>query len=230
MKKNVIKVVIALIFLAVFNLLYFVAGGEHTTADWISYAFVHAAFLCLALTPLFGAGIGKGLTILIGSLWLRALGYFFIELVVGVAFLLASPEGYVWPLVVQAILLAAFLIMQLMSVLANDSTTASIRRQRDESACLQDLKDRLGSLMNAIDDKALRQLVRECHEALSACPIQSYPEAGEKEQALRSAVDGLCSAITDGATAELAGQKAKSVLIAVQERNAAIRKCRKSNT
>lgn len=230
MKKNVIKVVIALIFLVVFNLLYFLASNEHTAADWVSYAFVHAAFVCLLATPLFGTGVGRGLTVLIASLWLRALGYFLIELVVGGAFLLASPEGYIWPLAVQSILLAVFLIMQLMSVLANDSTTASIRRQRTEAAYLQDLKDRLSSLMGVIDDKALKQQVRECHEALSASPTQSYPEAGEEEQALRYAVENLCRAITEGEAAEQAGQKAKSVLLAVQDRNAAIRKCRKSPT
>ena len=136
MKKNVIKVVIALIFLVVLNLLYFICKGEPTTADWVSYAFIHAAFLCLLATPLLGAGIGKGLVVLIAGLWLRALGYFFVELVVGGAFLLASPEGYAWPLGVQAVLLAAFLVMQLMSVLANDSTSNAIRRQRERSACL----------------------------------------------------------------------------------------------
>lgn len=230
MKRNVIKAVIALIFLVVFNVLYFLASREHTTADWVSYAFIHAAYLCLLATPLFAVGVvGKGLTVLIASLWLRALGYFFLELIVGTAFLLASPEGYVWPLAVQAILLAAFLILQLMGVLANDSTTRSTRRQRKESLYLQELKDRLSQRMRTIDDSALKEQVRPCLEALSASPLQSLAGAEAEEQKLCAAVDGLCCAIERGDAAEQVGQEAKRVLLAVHDRNMAIRNCRKIN-
>ena len=229
MKRNVIKAVIALIFLVVFNVLYFLASREHTTADWVSYAFIHAAYLCLLATPLFAAGIDKGLTVLIASLWLRALGYFFLELIVGTAFLLASPEGYVWPLAVQAILLAAFLILQLMGVLANDSTTRSTCRQRTESLYLQELKDRLSQGMRTIDDSALKEQVRPCLDALSASPLQSLAGAEAEEQKLCAAVDGLCCAIERGDAAEQVGQEAKRVLLAVHDRNMAIRNCRKIN-
>ena len=214
MKKNVLKVIIALVFLAVFNVLYFLATSEHTPADWVSYAFIHAAYLCLLATPLFGAGVGKGLVVLKASLWARAIGYFFVELIVGAAFLLASPEGYVGPLAVQVILLAIFLIMQLMSVLANDSTTRSIRQQRQESAYLRDLKDKLKHQMRTTDDPTLRQILRECHEALACAPLPS--SSHDDEQALRDAVDALCLAIEQGDTS--VEQKARQVILAVQKR------------
>ncbi len=130
MKRNIIKVILALIFLVLFNVLFFVIGGAHQPkASWISYGFIHAAYFCLLATPLFGKA-GKGLTVLTATLYLLATIYFFIELVIGVVIILIAPQGIAWPLAIQAVLLALFLILQLTGALANDATVRSIQEQK----------------------------------------------------------------------------------------------------
>lgn len=54
MKSNILKLVIGLIFLIVFNVLFFLLGGtERSDTEWVCYGFIHAAYLCLLVTPLF---------------------------------------------------------------------------------------------------------------------------------------------------------------------------------
>ena len=54
MKTNILKVIVALIFLVLFNVLFFVLGGtEQSQVNWVSYGFIHAAYLMILITPLF---------------------------------------------------------------------------------------------------------------------------------------------------------------------------------
>lgn len=127
MKSTVIKIVIALIFLVVFNVLFFLNGLTHSPANWCSYGFATAAYLCLISTPLLAKGSKSA--VLIGSLWLRALLFFFVALAVAVVFMLIDPASIKIPLVVESILLGLFIVLQLMSVLANDATTSALQKQ-----------------------------------------------------------------------------------------------------
>ena len=226
MKSSIIKVTIGLIFLILFNVGFFLLGGkEHSTGVWASYAFIHVAYLCLLATPLL-CNAGRGLTVLSASLWLRAILFFLAELVVGVAFIVVDPAKGLWPILVQACMLGAFLIMQLMSILANDSTQASIQKQRTESMFIQALTEKVRLRMSEIDDGEVRRQVERSLNALRGSSLEGFPEAGEAERALKNAVEALCMAIEDGDGEEQVTKKAKRVFNAVQERNSIINQCR----
>ena len=209
MKANILKIVIGLIFLIVFNVLFFLLGGtERSDTEWVCYGFIHAAYLCLLVTPLF-CNAGKGETVLSASLYLRALFYFFTELVIGLGFIWYNayhPISPVWPAIIQGILLAVFLILQLMSVLANDATKASLGKQRQERVYIRSLAENL--------KEAMRQ-------------VESFPEAMDAELELENAVNTLCSFIEQGDTSQLSGQIQK-VQVAMKHRNQAIRMARYS--
>ena len=41
MKSSIIKIIISLVFLALFNALFFLLGGtKHTDIEWVSYGFI----------------------------------------------------------------------------------------------------------------------------------------------------------------------------------------------
>lgn len=225
MKGNVLKIIIALIFLMLFNVLFFVLGGtEQSQVNWICYGFIHIAYLCLLTTPLF-CNYRKGMVVLSASLYLRALFYFFTELVIGLLFIVIALEDFTWPLIIQGVLLAVFLILQLMSALANDATNASVQKQHQESAFIQTMIQRVKTSMREITDMEIRRLVERCYDALNNSSIQSFPEAQEAELNLRNAVEMLCTAIEDNDKDQIE-KKVKRVLNAIQDRNIVIRQCR----
>lgn len=225
MKNNILKIIIGLIFLALFNGLFFYLGGtEHTEVNWICYAFIHASYLCILLTPLFCKS-GKGLDVLSYSLYLRALFYFFTELIVGIACIAIAPESLTWPLIIQGVLLAIFLILQIMSVLANDATIQTVQRQKEESIYIQTMAQRIRSCKRNISDANVKRQVDRCYDAVNNSSIQSYPEAQDAELSLRNAVEVLCSAIENGDYEQIE-RKTKAVINAVQDRNAIIKRCR----
>jgi len=192
MKKNIFKVLVGLIFLIAFNVLFFLLGGtERTTTEWISYGFIHFAYLCILLTPLFCKN-KKGRTVLNASLYLRALIYFVIELIAGITFIAVNPESIVWPSIVQGVFAATFLIMQLMSVVANEVTDESIERQNKEKIYMQELAQNVREAMLRAQDAEVKKKLRGMYEALDNASIGSCPEAYDSELQLAACVNALC--------------------------------------
>lgn len=228
MKANIIKIVIGLIFLIVFNVLFFLLGGtERSDTEWVCYGFIHAAYLCLLVTPLF-CNAGKGETILSASLYLRALLYFFTELVIGLGFIwynAYNPISIVWPVIIQGILLAVFLILQLMSVLANDATKASLSKQRQERVYIRSLAENLKEAMRQVNDSTLRKQIANCYESLNSSSLESFPETIDAELELENAVNTLCSYVEQGDMSQL-GSQIQKVQVAMKHRNQAIRMAR----
>ena len=123
MGTTIIKAILCSIFLIFFNLLFFIlCGTENNSSTWISYGFIHVAYLLLLITPLFNKE-NKGKAILSMTLYTISLFYFFIELLVGILFICLEPENAKWTLTVHLIILALFLLVFLSSYLANIATT-----------------------------------------------------------------------------------------------------------
>lgn len=227
MKANILKIIIGLAFLIGFNTLFFLLGEtERSTTEWVCYGFVHAAYLCLLSTPLF-CNAEKGETVLSASLYLRALFYFFTELVIGLGFLFYNPLSPVWPAIIQGVLLMVFIVLQLMSVLANDATKASLTKQRQERVYVRSLAENLKEAMRQVTDPGLRKQMTNCYESLNCSSLESYPEAIDAELELENAVNALCSAVERGEM-KLLGQQIQNVQVAVKHRNLAIRMARLS--
>lgn len=225
MKTNLLKVIVALIFLVLFNVLFFFIGGtEQSHINWVSYGFIHAAYLMILITPLFATN-GKGLTVLTASLYLRAISYFFTELIIGLICIAIQPESILWPMIIQSILLAVFVVLQLMSVMANDATKASIQKQRMESAYIKNMVTQVKAAMRNIEDESIRNSVIRCHDALNNCSVETFEEAQDAELALRNAIEMLCCAIEDNDNGQIEA-KVKRVLNAIQSRNDIIKRAR----
>lgn len=222
MKSSIFKIIIGLVFLALFNILYFVVGGtEHVSIDWVCYGFIHASYLMILITPLFCLS-NKTMSVQSSTLYLTASFYFIIELVVGLLFMYFKPQTDFWAIIVQSVLLAIFLVVQLSGVLANDATNASLKKQEVESINIASLVLRLRESMRAVSDLEARKLVKLCVDAVSSSPIETFPEVAGAESAMQTAVDDLCFAIDSSASVEEVSKKAKELKIAVARRNSAI--------
>ena len=219
-----LKIAASLVFLVVFNVLFFVIGGTvHTAGTWVSYGFIHAAYLFILAIPLY-AKYGRGMSVLIYGLYYKAIIYFLIELVLGIVLMVMSIEDPKWPAIIQGVLMAAFVLSQILVHLVNISTASSMKKQKEESLFIQTLAQRVKfCLAEVADAEAHKQLVR-CYDAINNCSLQSFPEAEMAELDMRNAVETLCSAV-DAQNNEQIILASKKVLRAVQERNAVIKRC-----
>lgn len=128
MNKGKVTVGIGLIYvilLGVFNLLVFTIFKTHTNVFWLSYAFMTVAFVVqivsmfLAFKPADVETAFFGIPLASFSIY-----YLCAALVVGTIFMIFQNAGFTLAMVIQLLILAAFLIVAIISILSRDTVQA----------------------------------------------------------------------------------------------------------
>lgn len=170
------------IFLIVFNLYFFLLKGtDHLTSVWISYASIHFAYFMLLGTPYFvrkgstSADYGRPLFVITTS-------YFFLALIVGVVFIILSPESNTAALLVQTTIAAVFAVLLLANLIANEHTADNVEKREFEEKYVKDASSRLNSLLNQLSDKKLQKLVEKAYDLIHSSQIKSSIEVKTIEQ------------------------------------------------
>jgi len=183
-------VMLDLVFLIVFNTMFFILGGtQHPVSVWISYAFVHFAYFMLLLTP-FMVRKGKSEAVFAFSLYSSALIYFLVEFIVGSIFIIISPANYKAALLAQFFIAGSYAVLLLSNMIANEHTAESEEKRQCEIHYVKKAADEIASIMNGIGDQETRKRVEKLHDAISASPVKSHPSLGNLESRL---LDGIAT-------------------------------------
>ena len=118
-KLNVLWIILDLIFLVIFNAIFFLAGGvERVASVWISYAFIHFAYVMLVITP-FLIRKSKSSVVFGYSLYSISAVYFLIQFVTGIVFIFISPESNTAAFLVQLCIAGIYGIILVSNMIAN---------------------------------------------------------------------------------------------------------------
>lgn len=180
-KKRTLWILLDLVFLIVFNVVFFVAGGtDHPASVWISYGFIHFAYLMLLVTP-FLIRKSTNTAVLGFPLYSISSTYFIVAFVVGLIFIFTHPESYKAALIVQVIIAGIYAVMLISHMIANESTADSIERHEMELRYVRDASAKLKGIMDSISDKQLRKKVEKLYDLLHSSPVKSNNSAREYE-------------------------------------------------
>ena len=217
-KKNVLWTILNLIFLIIFNAIFFVLGGvEHHTSVWISYGFIHFAYLMLLLTPKI-IRAGKSSAVFGFSLYSISACYFLIEFVTGIIFILVSPESASAALLVQLCIAGLYGILLVSNMLANEYTADAEEQRQPQIAYIKDASAKLKVLLESINDKETKKKVERVYDALHSSPVKSHPSIAEIENRILQFINELESAVTAG-NKEGILSVTNSLLSLINERN-----------
>ncbi len=173
-KVNILWIILDLIFLALFNVLFFVLGGvEHITSVWMSFAFIHFAYFMLILTPLL-IRKGKSSAVFGFSLYSISSVYFFIALITGVIFILVSPESYKAALLVQLVIAGLYGVLLISNMIANEHTADAEETRQNQIAYVKDASSKLKVLLGSVNDKEAKKKVESIYDAIHSSPIKSH--------------------------------------------------------
>ena len=183
-KRIILWIILDLIFLAIFNAMFFILGGrEHNLSVWISYCFIHFAYLLLILTPILTRR-GKSAALFGISIFTISTIYFFAELVVGVVFILVSPDDFKAALLVQLCLAGIYGIILIAVLIANERTAEAERKRKHEIAFVKDASARLKVLLDRISDKEAKKKVEKVYDVIYSSPVKSHPSLAQMENSI----------------------------------------------
>ena len=131
-KSNGLWIMLYLIFLIIFNAVFFIAGGsEHPASVWVSYGFIHFSYLMLVVTP-FLVRKETSAAVFGFSLYTISSVYFFVELVTGIIFILISSESYKAALLVQLVIAGLYAACLISNMIANEHTADSQEKRQHQ--------------------------------------------------------------------------------------------------
>jgi hypothetical protein len=219
MKKiNILWTILNLIFLVIFNALFFVLGGvEHNVAVWMSYGFIHFAYLMLLLTPKL-VRKGKSAAVFGFSLYSISATYFLMEFVAGIVFILVKPETAGVALLVQLCLVGVYGIILVSHMISNEYTAAAEEKRQSQIAYVKDASAKLRRLLENMSDKETKKKVERVYDAIYSSPVKSHPNLAQMEIQILQSINELESAVATG-NKEGIMSLANSLLGSINERN-----------
>lgn len=221
-KKSVLWIILDLVFLIVFNTVFFVAGGfEHPASVWLSYGFIHFAYLMVIATP-FLIRKSSSAAVFGFSLYSISSTYFLIEFAVGLIFIFLRQESVKAALIVQVIIVGIYAVILISHLLDNESTADSIERREEEVSYIKTAASRVKALIGKLDNKKANKEVEKVYDLLHSSPTRTISSAHSLEMEIKnkiSELEGAVAAKDNDVVITLSGE----LLQTIEERNRKIR-------
>ncbi len=221
-KKSVLWILLDLVFLAVFNTIFFVAGGtDHTASVWISYGFIHFAYLMVLVTPVL-IRKSSSATVFGFSLYSISSTYFLIEFVVGLVFIFMRSESYKASLIVQVVVAGIYAVLLLSHLIANEYTADSVEKHEEEVAYIKTASSRVKALIGKANDKKANKEIEKTYDTLHSSPSKTVATVRSIESNVMNKVAELEGAVSTQDTAAII-TTAGEIVGLMKERNRRIR-------
>lgn len=217
-KSKLATSVTKLVFLVVFNIIFFMAGGTDRPASvWIAYAFIHFAYLCMLFTPVF---VSSGKSAVIYGLSLSAIStaYFVAELLLGIIIILIAPSHYKFFFFVQLILAAVYVVIFMTTVRVNEASSASEAKHDMEVSFVKTASSRIKALCDTMNDASANKEIEKAFDVLHSSPTKSTAAVKALEAQIVMQIGDLEHAASVQ-NAEAASAAARNIVSLVQERN-----------
>ncbi len=196
MKTTLIRIVFTLVFLVVFNTLFFLLSGTNNpTSVWVSYAYIHVAYFTILFLPVLKTK-GDASYYLSSVLYGQAITYFLLELIAGVVFIIYRMESPVWSLVVQTALWLIFVVLILGNAWANQATAQSLEKRKQDIDAYQSMRMSLKRLMAKTDKPELKRLIADCSDKLEASSSRQTQESEKIDIEIEQTIASLRQSIT----------------------------------
>lgn len=217
-KKSILYILFDLVFLAVFNTVFFVVGGaEHPTSVWISYGFIHFSYLMVLVTPLL-IRKSSSQAVFGFSLYSVSAVYFFVEFIIGLVFIFVGSESYKAALVVQVIVSGIYAVMLISNLIANEYTADSVEHHENEVAYVKNVASRVKILIGKATDKKANREIERAYDILHSSPSRSVVSVKLLEEEIKNKITELEDAVSSNKTAEII-TVAGEIVAKAEERN-----------
>ena len=214
---------IKLILLAVFNVSFFtITKAECTFSMWISYGFIHFAFLMFFLSPLFTRKSRNSRHVAIESIALVTAIYFVATLLVGLFFLL-NPLLVLFQYSVEAFITGIYLIILLITIVVNNRIADNDNAADAEKQLLNNIYVKAEFLKTKSGDAQVITELNALQEDSRYSPTKSSPAVKEFENQIISNLDEVTRDVEKAASDEIL-TKIKNCRDLLKQRNLMLKK------
>jgi len=199
MKNVLVSTLLPLLFIAVFNILFFMIGGtNHPSSVWISYGFIHFAYLTVWFLPILLKSEGDSSYYLSAPMYAMCMQYFVVEFIVGLIFILLSPESNAWTISIQSIVLCICLFPILGLAKANLITGNQLAKREIDISAYQTARTEIKKLLSRSSiDPTLQKLIVSCHDKMEASASRATPKSAQIDASITQVISIIRQAMQE---------------------------------
>lgn len=208
MKNNKTKNTVAfgliyVILLGVFNLLVFTISKSRNDVFWLSYGFMTLAFV-VQIVSMFMSFKSADVETAFFGIPLASFSVFYLcaELVIGALFMIFQMASFTLALVIQVIVLAVFLIIAIISLLARDTVQQISDNVKEHVSNLKSVLVDIEMLMDGCTDPELKADLRKLSETVKYSDPISNEAVADVEQRIMRKISELRINIEDNQIAD----------------------------
>lgn len=217
-KISVLWTLISIMGLAVYNLCVFLLATHYTNAFWVSYIFTSIAFAVQLVAFLIFNKSNANSKFLGLPLFYFVGGYFAVQLVAGIVFMLI-PMSATLPLIIQVIILVVFLSVILTGAIAKEQFSRTEANINSAAFNIRTLAMNAEQLYLAEENGNKKAELKKLYEAIRYSDPMSTSEAIRKlDDQIDTAFKKVCS-MTDACSESDLKKEIKPILDLITKRN-----------
>lgn len=205
-KAGFYRFALRLIFIAVFNAVVFLVSSNFTPTFWISWGFIHLAYLMLTVSPL-AVPQGKNAVILGYSLLYVSSLYFAVAGLTGLIFMVFRNADFRYVLVPQLVMAGLYGAVFLSSLIANEKTISDGQQSSNNIFYIKNAAAEINMLMEHTQSPEFKKSLERLYDAVMSSQVKSYPALAGTEHDLMKNIEKLKEAV-------LLGQYDEAILLA----------------
>lgn len=194
---NVLYIARDLIFLVVFNLIFFMLYGvDCYPSVWIAYGFINLSYLMVLLTPRL-VKRGKSEAVFGFALSSISIIYFIFEFIVGIVIIVMKLESWKVSFIVQLVPFAIYCCILISNLIANEDTANKQEAMDIYINYHKTISHKMSLILNTINDRNLKKQAERAYDAIRCSQVKSTNSVKEIEQEILSNLDELEKLVKD---------------------------------
>ena len=176
MKNKIAFIIICSVFVVVFNISFFLLkGNEVYAATWISYGFIHLAYIGVLITRFLDEKHEAADLVL--SSYLVSIVYFVVEFIIGIVFIIVNPIGFKVALIIQMVLLGSYLILLLSNVITNSKISDSLETAKYDRDYIKGVSSVIEAVKLTLNDEQAMKLLNCLYDVIHSSQMKSSRSA-----------------------------------------------------
>lgn len=216
--KQMMRTVVYIGYIIVYNLIFFLKGTNGSTAGWIAYGFVWLAILVSYIAPLYCKNYKRIPENLITN-YVFSWIYSGVTIIFNAAVIIGKIESVPLTVILNLIFAVVYLQQLFVSLRVNYEVERNLERTDAERQFVREVSKKLQMCRQQTEDAALKKEIEKAYDAVRSCPLKSNDTAMNYEIKIIGLTDTLENKLDEDQTQEIPGI-VQEILKNVKKRNA----------
>ena len=202
--KQMMRTVVYIGYIIVYNLIFFLKGTNGSTAGWIAYGFVWLAILVSYIAPLYCKNYKRIPENLITN-YVFSWIYSGVTIIFNAAVIIGKIESVPLTVILNLTFAVVYLQQLFVSLRVNYEVERNLERTDAERQFVREVSKKLQMCRQQTEDAALKKEIEKAYDAVRSCPLKSNDTAMNYEIKIIGLTDTLENKLDEDQTQEIPG-------------------------